>query len=147
MDSLVNTVIRNCPTGAISLRSGKMAIDNKNCVHCMHCINVMPQALSPGKERGVTLLLGGKDILKVGAMGGTMIVPFFKMDSDEDVDKFIKLSETIIEWWNDNGFEHERIGETVERVGLKQFLDGVGLDASIDMIAHPRNNPYYKSEY
>ena len=36
--------------------------------------------------------------------------------------------------------------ETVERVGLKQFLDGVGLEASIDMITQPRNNPYYKSE-
>jgi sulfite reductase alpha subunit len=147
IDSLVNFVISRCPTGAISLKDGEMVIDNKNCVRCMHCLNVMPQALSPGRERGVTLLLGGKNTLKVGTMGGTMIVPFFKMETDEDVDKFIELSETIIEWWNDNGFEHERIGETIERVGLNQFLGGVGLEASIDMITKPRNNPYYKSEY
>jgi sulfite reductase alpha subunit len=145
IDSLVNIVISRCPTGAITLDNGEMVIDNKNCVRCMHCLNVMPQALSPGKERGVTLLLGGKNTLKVGTLGGTMIVPFFKMETDEDVDKFIELSETIIEWWNDNGFEHERIGETIERVGLNQFLDGVGLEASIDMITKPRNNPYYKS--
>ena len=80
-------------------------------------------------------------------MGGTMIVPFLRMETDEDVDNFIQLSETMIEWWNDNGFDHERIGETIERVGLKQFLDGVGLEASIDMVTQPRNNPYYKSEY
>jgi sulfite reductase alpha subunit len=147
IDSLVNLVISRCPTGAISLKDGEMVIDNKNCVRCMHCLNVMPQALSPGRERGVTLLLGGKNTLKVGALGGTMIIPFFKMETDEDVDKFIELSEIIIEWWNDNGFEHERIGETIERVGLNQFLDGVGLEASIDMITKPRNNPYYKSEY
>ena len=147
IDSLVNIVINNCPTRAILFEKGTMVIDNKNCIHCMHCINVIPQALSPGKERGVTLLLGGKNVLKVGVMGGTMIVPFLRMETDEDVDNFIQLSETMIEWWNDNGFDHERIGETIERVGLKQFLDGVGLEASIDMVTQPRNNPYYKSEY
>ena len=113
----------------------------------MHCLNVMPRALSPGRERGVTVLVGGKNTLKVGAMGCTMIVPFFKMDADEDVDKFIELCESIIDWWNDNGFEKERIGETIERVGLKQFLTGVGLEASVDMVAKPRSNPYYKSKY
>jgi len=147
IDFLVNNVINRCPTHALSLADGEMVIDNKNCVRCMHCINVMPQALSPGQEKGVTLLLGGKNVLKVGALGGTMIVPFFKLETDEDIDKFIELSETMIEWWNDNGLEHERIGETIERVGMKQFLDGVGLETSVDMVANPRSNPYYKSEY
>ena len=146
-DSLVNNVINRCPTRAISLEHGEMVIDNKNCVRCMHCLNVMPRALSPGRERGVSVLLGGKNTLKVGAMGATMIVPFFKMETDEDVDKFIELCERIIDCWNDNGFEKERIGETIERIGLKQFLDGVGLEASVDMVAKPRSNPYYKSEY
>jgi sulfite reductase alpha subunit len=147
IDVLVNSVINRCPTGAISRAEREMVIDDSNCIRCMHCLNVMPQALSPGKERGVTLLLGGKNTLKVGAMGGTMIVPFFKMETDEDIDRFIELSSGIIEWWNDNGFDHERIGETVERVGLKQFLDGTGLEASIDMVEKPRSNPYYKAEY
>ena len=93
------------------------------------------------------LLLGGKNTLKVGAMGGTVIVSFMKMETDADLEAFIALSQTIIDWWNDNGFDHERVGETIERVGLKQFLDGVGLQASIDMVTRPRSNPYYKSEY
>jgi len=147
IDFLVNNVINRCPTQALSLADGEMVIDNKNCVRCMHCLNVMPQALSPGREKGVTLLLGGKNVLKVGTLGGTMIVPFFKLETDEDIDKFIELSETMIEWWNDNGLEHERIGETIERVWMKQFLDGVGLETSVDMVANPRSNPYYKSEY
>ncbi|MBA3013606.1 MAG: dissimilatory-type sulfite reductase subunit alpha [Proteobacteria bacterium] len=147
LEFLVNNVISRCPTRALSLADGTMAIDNANCVRCMHCINVMTEALSPGRERGLAILLGGKNTLKVGAMGGTMIVPFFKMESDEDIATFICLCETIIEWWNDNGFDHERIGETIERVSLKQFLDGVGLEASIDMVSSPRSNPYYKSAY
>jgi sulfite reductase alpha subunit len=147
VEFLVNTVINRCPTRALSLAAGLMVIDNANCVRCMHCINVMTEALSPGRERGLAILLGGKNTLKVGAMGGTMIVPFFKMETADDIAAFISFSEAIIEWWNDNGFDHERVGETIERVGLKQFLDGVGLAATIDMVSRPRSNPYYKSEY
>ena len=147
LDFLVNNVINRCPSRALSLVDGTLQIDNSNCVHCMHCINVMTEALSPGRERGLAILLGGKNTLKVGAMGGTMLIPFFKMENEEDIDRFIALAETIIEWWSENGFDHERIGETIERVSLKQFLDGVGIEASVDMVARPRSNPYYKSEY
>ncbi len=147
MEYLVNNVINRCPTRAISLKDSLPVFDNGNCVHCMHCINVMTEALSPGRERGAAILLGGKNTLKVGAMGGTVIVPFMKMETDEDIAAFISLSQSIIDWWTDNGFEHERVGETIERVGLKHFLDGVGLPVSVDMVTKPRSNPYYKSEY
>ncbi len=147
LEALVNQVINMCPTKAIALRDGTMAIDDRDCVRCMHCLNVMPKALTPGKDRGVTLLLGGKSALKVGTMLGSMIVPFMKMETEEDVRKFIELSETIIEWWNENGLNLERIGETIERVSMKQFLDEVGLEANVDMVSRPRDNPYYKSEY
>ena len=147
MEALVNEVINLCPTRAITLKDGGMEIDNHNCVHCMHCLNVMPKALSPGKERGVALLMGGKSTLKVGFNAGSMIVPFMKMENEDDIDEFIDLANEIIDWGDDNGLDHERLGETIERVGMKQFLDGVGLEPSIDMVTKPRDNPYFKSEY
>lgn len=147
MDALVNQVITLCPTKAISLNGDDLDIDDKNCVRCMHCINVLNKALSPGKERGVTLLLGGKNHLKVGSMLGSMIVPFMKMESEEDMDAFIELSETIIEWWDDNAFDHERIGETIERVGMKEFLKDIEIEADPNMVSAPRDNPYFKTEY
>lgn len=147
MEALVNEVINLCPTRAITLKDGGIEIDNRNCVHCMHCLNVMPKALSPGKERGVALLMGGKSTLKVGFNAGSMIVPFMKMENEDDIDEFIDLADEIIDWWDDNGLDHERLGETIERVGMKQFLDGVGLEPSIDMVTKPRDNPYFKSEY
>ena len=113
----------------------------------MHCLNVMPKALSPGKERGVSLLFGGKNTLKVGVNMGSMIVPFMKMETDEEIEEFIELAEEMIDWWDEAGFDHERIGETVERVGMKQFCEAVGLEPNIDMIARPRDNPYYKEKY
>jgi dissimilatory sulfite reductase alpha subunit len=147
VDALVNQVINLCPTKAITLEEGEMVIDSRDCVRCMHCLNAMPKALSPGKERGISLLMGGKNTLKVGVNMGSMIVPFMKMETDEDLETFIELTEGIIDWWDDNGLDHERIGETIERVGLKQFLEGVGMDADINMVTRPRDNPYFKAKY
>ncbi|MCW8814635.1 MAG: dissimilatory-type sulfite reductase subunit alpha, partial [Chlorobium sp.] len=147
MEKLVNEVVSLCPTRAISLKEGGIDIDNGNCVHCMHCLNVMPKALSPGKERGVALLMGAKSTLKVGFNVGSMVVPFMKMETEEDIEEFIDLADEIIDWWDDNGLDHERLGETIERVSMKQFLDGVGLEPSIDMVSRPRDNPYFKTKY
>ncbi|MBF0261737.1 MAG: dissimilatory-type sulfite reductase subunit alpha [Magnetococcales bacterium] len=145
LDYLVNNVITRCPTKAITLKGKEMVIDNRDCVRCMHCLNVMPKALSPGDDRGITLLVGGKGHLKVGNMLGSVMVPFMKMESDEDVDAFIELVDRMIDYWSENGLDHERIGECIERVGIQQFLDAVGLKATVEMIAHPRDNPFFKA--
>ena len=148
-DALFDQVVNMCPTKAISHKIGTstIEIDNKNCVRCMHCINVIPKALSPGKERGASLLMGGKNTLKVGVNLGSMMIPFMKLDTDEEVEEFIELMDEIFDWWDDNGLDHERVGETIERVGMKQFLEAVGIEANIDMIVRPRDNPYYKKQY
>ena len=78
---------------------------------------------------------------------GSLIIPYMKMESDEDIEAFIEKIEEIIEWWDDSGLDHERIGETIERVGLKQFLEGIGLEADINMVSRPRDNPYFKAKY
>ena len=148
-DALFDQVVNMCPTKAISHKIGTstIEIDNKNCVRCMHCINVIPKALSPGKERGASLLMGGKNTLKVGVNLGSMMIPFMKLDTDEEVEEFIELMDEIFDWWDENGLDHERVGETIERVGMKQFIEAVGIEANIDMIVRPRDNPYYKKQY
>ena len=148
-DALFDQVVNMCPTKAISHKIGTstIEIDNKNCVRCMHCINVIPKALSPGKERGASLLMGGKNTLKVGVNLGSMMIPFMKLDTDEEVEEFIELMDEVFDWWDENGLDHERVGETIERVGMKQFLEAVGIEANIDMIVRPRDNPYYKKHY
>ena len=148
-DALFDQVVNMCPTKAISHKIGTstIEIDNKNCVRCMHCINVIPKALSPGKERGASLLMGGKNTLKVGVNLGSMMIPFMKLDTDEEVEEFIELMDEVFDWWDENGLDHERVGETIERVGMKQFLEAGGIEANIDMIVRPRDNPYYKKHY
>ena len=58
---MIDSVISMCPTRALSLNDDDtLEVDNKSCVRCMHCLNVMPKALSPGDDKGVSILIGGK---------------------------------------------------------------------------------------
>ncbi|MEK7303550.1 MAG: dissimilatory-type sulfite reductase subunit alpha [Pseudomonadota bacterium] len=144
---VIDNVVTRCPTNCLKLKADDtLEVDNRNCVKCMHCINVMTRALSPGEDRGVSILVGGKRTLKIGDLMGTVVVPFMKLDSDADYEKLVELGRTIMEFWAENGLEHERCGEMIERIGLTNFLEGVGLEVDANMVNHPRTNPYMRMD-
>ncbi len=144
-DYVIDNVVSRCPTKCLKLKADDtLEIDNRNCVKCMHCINVMTKALSPGEDRGVTILVGGKRTLKIGDLFGTVVVPFMKLDTDADYEKLVELARGIIDFWAENGLEHERCGEMVDRIGLANFLEAIGLEVDPNMINHPRSNPYIR---
>ncbi|MCW8973040.1 MAG: dissimilatory-type sulfite reductase subunit alpha, partial [Gammaproteobacteria bacterium] len=144
---VVDNVISRCPSNALSLNDDDtLDVDNKGCVRCMHCLNVMNKALSPGDDKGATILVGGKRTLKIGDLMGTVIVPFMKLESDEDVEALEELSGEIIDFFAENALEHERTGEMIERIGLNNFLEGIGLDVDPNMISSPRSNSYVRTD-
>ncbi len=134
-------VVAKCPSQCISY-NGKLTIDDGECVHCMHCLNVMPKALRPGRERGATLLLGSKAPIMEGALLSSVIVPFINIDDPEEYEQFKELVRRIWEFWDENGKNRERVGELIQRIGMPTFLDAVGLDPEPEMISAPRDNPY-----
>ncbi len=164
MSELVNDVIGMCPTRAIQLKDAgavdkaahissvqvsdgqALEINNKDCVRCMHCINVMTGALAPGQDKGATILVGGKRTLKIGDLMGTVIVPFFDLKTDDDYEKLVELAQTIVDFFAENALEHERTGEMIERIGLVNFLEGIGLDIDPNMVSSPRMNPYVRMD-
>jgi sulfite reductase alpha subunit len=144
-----DNVITRCPTNALSLNDDDtLAVDNRNCVRCMHCLNVMPKALHPGDDKGVTILIGGKRTLKIGDLMGTVVIPFKKLETEEDYESLIELAEEIIDFWAENGLEHERCGEMIQRIGLVNFLEGVDFDLDIDpnMVSNPRQSSYIRMD-
>ncbi|VAW95631.1 Dissimilatory sulfite reductase, alpha subunit [hydrothermal vent metagenome] len=144
---VIDNVTSRCPTDCMTLSDNdELTVDNRNCVRCMHCLNVMTKALSPGDDHGVTILIGGKRTLKIGDMMGTVVIPFWKMESDEDYEKIVELAEEIIDFWAENGLEHERTGEMIERIGLVNFLEGVGVDVDPNMIGSPRQSSYIRMD-
>ncbi|HSB82728.1 MAG TPA: dissimilatory-type sulfite reductase subunit alpha [Candidatus Methylomirabilis sp.] len=135
-----------CPGKCISWNGTALTIDNPWCVKCMHCINVMPKALRPGRERGATILIGGKAPILKGAMLSSVLVPFMKMDPPYT--EFTALAEKILDVWGEEGKNRERVGEFIQRVGLGNFLEAIGLEPLPEMVAHPRENPYiFYDEY
>ncbi len=144
---VIDNVITRCPTNCMSLNDDDtIAIDDRNCVKCMHCLNVMNRALSPGDDKGVSILIGGKRTLKIGDLMGTVVVPFMKLESEEDYEKLKELAENTIDFWAENGLEHERIGEMIERIGLVSFLEGIGVEVDPNMITHPRESSYVRMD-
>ena len=143
----IDNVIARCPTNALSLNDDDtLDVDNSSCVRCMHCLNVMNKALSPGDDKGVTILIGGKRSLKIGDQMGTVVVPFLKLESDEDFERLEEIAESVIDFFAENALEHERIGETIDRIGLVNFLDGVGVEIDPNMVNHPRTNSYVNTD-
>ncbi len=144
---VIDQVISMCPTRALSLNDDDtLEVDNKSCVRCMHCINVLTKALKPGKERGVTILVGGKRSLKIGDLLGTVIVPFMRLESEADYEKLLQLAHEVLDFWAENALDHERVGETIDRIGLADFLEGIGLEVDPNMVSHPRISSYVRMD-
>ncbi|MCW8923724.1 MAG: dissimilatory-type sulfite reductase subunit alpha [Gammaproteobacteria bacterium] len=146
---IIDNVTTRCPTNALTLNDDDtLTVNNSDCVRCMHCLNVMPKALHPGDDKGVTILIGGKRTLKIGDLMGTVVIPFKKLETEDDYESLVELAEEIIDFWAENALEHERCGEMIERIGLVNFLEGVDYDLEVDpnMVSNPRQSSYIRMD-
>ncbi len=139
---LKKEVIDLCPTQCMWMEGGKLKIDDKECTRCMHCINVMPRALRPGAEQGATILVGAKAPILDGAQFATLIVPFMTISKENDFEELIDFIEKVWDWWMEVGKNRERVGETMQRIGLPTFIKVMGVEPIPQMIKEPRSNPY-----
>ncbi len=135
-------VLALCPTECMRMNGDELQINNAECTRCMHCINVMPRALKPGKVQGATLLVGAKAPILDGAQFATMIVPFIEINQENDFEEVIDFIENIWDWWMENGKNRERTGEAIQRVGLPTFLQVMNIEPIPQHIKEPRSNPY-----
>ena len=133
-------VIDRCPTNCMWMEDGKLKIDNKECTRCMHCINVMPRALKPGKEKGTSVLAGAKAPILDGAQMSSMLVPFMRVE--EPYDNIKELIENVWDWWMEEGRNRERLGELMKRQGFQKLLEVTGLRSIPQHVQEPRHSPY-----
>ena len=135
-------VIDLCPTECMKYENGKLEINNKECTRCMHCINVMPRALRPGKETGCSILAGAKAPILDGAQMGSLLVPFIEVNKDNDYEKIKEVIESIWDWWMEEGKNRERLGELMKRQSFQKLLEVTGIDPVPQHVQEPRHNPY-----
>ncbi len=135
-------VIDLCPTGCMSMEGDELKINNAECTRCMHCINVMPKALRPGKVRGASISVGAKAPILDGAQFATLIIPFIEVSAENEFENVIDVIEEIWDWWMTVGKNRERVGETIMRLGLPTFIKVMGLEPLPQHVKEPRSNPY-----
>ena len=135
-------VIDLCPTSCMWMEGDTLKIDDAECTRCMHCINVMPKALRPGVEQGASIMMGAKAPILDGAQLGTLIVPFIKMDPENEFEELVDVIEKCWDYWMEHGKNRERLGETIQRIGLPVFLRIMEVEALPQHVKEPRSNPY-----
>ncbi len=133
-------VIDKCPSQCMWMDGNTLHIDNHECVRCMHCINVMPEALRPGVDTGATILCGAKAPILEGAQLATLVIPFIKMEPPYD--EFKDFVDKVWEWWMEEGKNRERLGELIQRKSLQEFLRVTDRTPIPQMVKEPRCNPY-----
>jgi sulfite reductase alpha subunit len=135
-------VVGLCPSQCISYADGKLAINNKECVRCMHCINTMPRALRIGEETGTSILCGAKAPILDGPQMGSLLVPFVEVNKDDDYQAVKDIVEGVWDWWMEEGKNRERLGETMKRLGFAALAEAAGVPVDVRMVQEPRHNPY-----
>lgn len=135
-------VIDLCPTDCMWMEGDELKIDDAECTRCMHCINVMPRALRPGVDQGASICMGAKAPILDGAQFATLIIPFIKVSAENEFENVIDIIENVWDWWMEVGKNRERVGETMQRVGLPTFIKVMGLEPIPQMVKEPRSNPY-----
>ncbi|TBV81436.1 MAG: dissimilatory-type sulfite reductase subunit alpha [Desulfobulbaceae bacterium] len=135
-------VLDLCPTGCMWMEGDTLKIDDAECTRCMHCLNVMPKALRPGVEQGASIMMGAKAPILEGAQLGTMIIPFLKVDPETEFEEVVEIIEKCWDYWMEHGKNRERLGETMQRIGLPTFLRVMEIEPLPQHIKEPRSNPY-----
>ncbi len=143
---IASDVVANCPAKCMTWDGKELQIESEYCRRCMHCINAMPKALRPGKDRGATVLLGSKAPIVEGALLSSVLIPFIKMEPPYK--ELMDVIEKIWDLWCEEGKARERVGEFIQRVGMGNFLEEIELEPVPEMVAFPRENPYvFYEEY
>ncbi len=135
-------VLDLCPTHCMKFENKKLFIDDANCTRCMHCINVMPRALKPGKEKGCSILVGAKAPILDGAQMASLLVPFMPVNAENDYEEITDLIDKIWDWWMEEAKNRERLGELLKRQGFQKLLEVTELEALPQHVQYPRENPY-----
>ena len=106
----------------------------------------MTGALAPGKDKGASVLVGGKSTLKIGGLMGTVVIPFMKLDTEEEVENLVDLAPA-----HHRLFRRERAGARAHRRNdrayrLGQFPRWMEIEVDPNMVSSPRMNPYVRTD-
>ncbi len=110
----VCNVEKSCPMKAAALRSGKLMIDRETCLDCGVCISKCPFGAIENDTATVYQIYVGGTWGKRTRMG----TPLSRFVTEDEV---LPILEKTMLWFKENGKEKERLGLTIDRLGMENL--------------------------
>lgn len=114
-----------CPMKAISISDGKVVLSEEKCINCGVCIGKCPFGAIPKEAQSVCAVYVGGTWGKTSRMG-TQLNRFFSVEEAGDI------VEKVLLWYRENGYVKERLGSTIDRIGVDVLETAL---ASDDLLA------------
>ena len=104
-------VAESCPTKAVSVVNGKAVIDTSKCTSCGVCVGKCPFGAVPKEAASVCRIFVGGTWGKTQRMGTLLSQTY-------SIDEIPSVIEKVMLWYKENGYVKERLGATVDRIGI-----------------------------
>ncbi|MEN6442213.1 MAG: 4Fe-4S dicluster domain-containing protein [Methanoregula sp.] len=111
--------LKICKERAITFVANKIKIDKRSCIQCGDCITVCPTKALVLKRSGLAVYAGGK-------MGRHPVLGH-KIAEFVDTKTAFTLLDCCLEFYRREGKPRERLGETIQRVGLCTFKEEISV--------------------
>lgn len=109
--------LRDCPVKAIEKVGNIVQVHYDKCIHCGRCIRVCPFKAMDAEKEGVAVFIGGKFGRKHRI--GDRIDNIFSLEDAE------RIADKVIAYYNEKGNPGERLGNTIDRIGLENVRRAV----------------------
>lgn len=110
------SVVKTCPVKAVTKADGdkKALYQPEKCIHCGLCVGKCPFGAMPKEAEAVCKIYVGGTWGKQQRIGTPLSRPVPECDVPDVVEK-------IYLWYKENGYVKERLGTTIDRIGLDAF--------------------------
>lgn len=114
-------VLTACSMKALSINDGNVSIDKDKCINCGVCVGKCPFGAVPKEAESRVLIYAGGTWGKTKREG----TPLSRLVKIEEVPDMI---EKIMLWYKENGYAKERLGKTIDRIGIEKFEEAIYSD-------------------
>lgn len=111
---------RTCKVKAIEIVDKKAVINYDKCLSCGQCIKTCPFKAMKLEKEGIVMYIGGKFGRDIRL--GNRVIRYVNVDEIES------LSEKVINYYKESGEKGERLGKTIDRLGIDNIKRALDLE-------------------
>lgn len=104
-------ISENCPSKAVSVINERAVVDYNKCTNCGNCIGKCPFGAFPKEAESVCRIFVGGTWGKTQRMGTPLTGTY-------TISEIPNIIEKIILWYKENAYTKERLGATIDRLGI-----------------------------